>query len=77
MNRTSKRVERLWMEYQDQVLKGCPPQQIREMRKAFYTGVFVILIHLKSNIDDRVSEDEGVDIFESIGDECHQFFNIR
>ncbi len=70
----SRRVQKLWQQFEHHNLKGAPDLQKQEMQKAFYAGVLMGLNHIKQNIDDDTTEDQGADMFESIDQECRQFF---
>jgi hypothetical protein len=70
----SKRVEKQWLEFERTVMpKNAPPIQRQEMKRAFYSGAFMLLQHLKHGIEEDTTDDEGVDILESIEQECVDF----
>lgn len=68
------RVRKMWLQFEASTLQGCPKMQRDEMRKAFYMGAYTLLNHLSNDIDDETSEEDGAEIFQSVLDECTQFF---
>jgi hypothetical protein len=69
----SRRVEKMYQEFERIALQGCPPMQKQEMKKAFFVGAFSVLDHLRNSIPDEMSEEEGVEIFQAIQRECQDF----
>jgi hypothetical protein len=71
---TSKRVYKQWLDFDHNVIpRHAPAVQRQEMKRAFYAGAFMLLEHLKANLDDDLPEEQGVDILESISQECVEF----
>ena len=54
---------------------GLNPIQLKEIRRAFYSGAFLILGQLWDMGDDSVSEDEGAAKLEKLFQECKKFFS--
>jgi hypothetical protein len=53
-----------------------PPEQVREMRRAFYSGVAIILVKMKEGIGSPdMSEEAGVLCLELMHGECKDFFD--
>jgi hypothetical protein len=52
---------------------GAPDVQVLECRRAFYAGVYFLLMDGLLNIGDTMSEDEGVARLEAIKVECEAF----
>lgn len=71
-----KRIESLWNDFSRKVIPPtAPPIQRKEMRRAFYAGVWGLLQEMKQLGDDDVSEDAGVEALEAIEAECKEFAN--
>jgi hypothetical protein len=68
-------VEAWWLEFSTAVMPpDAPADQHREMRRAFYAGVWAMLtaqLHIIGHPD--VSEDQGEGLLQSWYDECEQF----
>ena len=69
-------MEKEWETFLAMIFKGqnLSEIQIKEMRKSFYAGAFVVICSMKQ-INDTVSEDEAINYFESIYKECLVFYN--
>lgn len=56
-------------------IRNPPLGQIREMRRAFYAGIWSALCRLKEVGGPNVSEDEGVAMLADWVEECERFKN--
>ena len=67
-------IQAAWQSYQDQVVpKDAPKTQITETRRAFYAGCQTILGITYAIGDDSISEDAGVQMIETLHQECELF----
>lgn len=72
-----RRVEMMWLEYEASNLRDALFAQRREMKKAFFCGVFALMNHLSRVITDETPEEDGAYMLESIRLECLDFFKVK
>jgi hypothetical protein len=71
-----KTIAEAWVSYMDDVIpKDAPAVQIQESKRAFFGGAALVLQFALALGDDDVSEDEGVELLESLRRECEAFKN--
>jgi hypothetical protein len=70
-----KTIEEEWLGFAEMVIPGIGPGSVQydEMKKAFFAGVWVVQNALLEIAQPHISEDEGIQYFESIADECEAF----
>lgn len=75
MPRTNqKRIASAWNSFEKAVMPvNAHAVQRREMRRAFYAGVWAMFQEAKKLGDDNISEDTGVAVLEAIETECQEF----
>lgn len=69
-------VRQMWDDFARHAFKGINPSpvQVQEMRRAFYAGVSVILLHNRDTIGhESLPVDAGVKILQGWLDECESF----
>jgi len=67
-------IQEQWGDFRKNVVPiSAPDIQVSEMQKAFYAGAYAsIMVMIKISAED-VSEDAGVQIFETLKNECESF----
>lgn len=79
MNDVIKRVQTVtlaseWASFREQVLHpDSPPQQVTDMRRAFYAGAWLTLTLFRDIGEDEISEEAGVEALERIHQESIAF----
>lgn len=69
-----KRIASEWNKFEKAVMPpNAPAVQRKEMRRAFYAGVWAMFQVAKELGEDSVSEEEGVKTLEEIEAECMEF----
>jgi hypothetical protein len=69
-----KLIEKAWTNFEKNVISSAAPAvQRKEMRRAFYAGVFSLLQEMKRLGDEDVSEEIGINALEGIEAECREF----
>ena len=69
-----KHIQEAWTSYMDEVIpKDAPTIQIQELKRAFVAGAKAILEIVTQIGEDDITEDQGVEILESIHEECRTF----
>lgn len=69
-------IQSSWESYQSQVIpKDAPTVQITETRRAFYAGCQTILGIMYGIGDASISEDAGVEMIETLHQECQLFLS--
>jgi hypothetical protein len=70
----SDRIMQQWASFAHEVLHpDCPPDQIREMRRAFFAGAVSVLHLLQQIAEDDVDDDESVEGLQEMWIECADF----
>jgi hypothetical protein len=65
-----------WQSFERSAMpKDAPPIQRKEMRRAFYAGVAVMLSLMSELGEDDVSEEAGAAALEALDQECKQFLS--
>lgn len=71
-----KRIASEWNNFEKAVIPpNAPGVQRKEMRRAFYAGVWAMLQAAKELGEGSISEDAGVIALESIEAECQEFMS--
>jgi hypothetical protein len=69
-------IQSSWESYQAQVMpKDAPDVQVIETRRAFYAGCQTILGIMYGIGDDSISEDAGIQMIETLHQECQLFLS--
>jgi|WetSurMetagenome_2_1015567.scaffolds.fasta_scaffold03374_3 hypothetical protein len=67
-------IQSQWESFKEQAMPGTASlTQKIEMEKAFYAGAFSVLILMLNIGGDDISEEAGVQMLETLHEECRQF----
>lgn len=68
-------IEHEWQRFSKMIFRGMNPSptQVFEMKKAFFAGAWVIVNGAKEVGEPHVSEEEGIEYFKNLEQECLKF----